>query len=87
MLKYLYTLGDHVNVANVCYDSDLDDEGVQDVNYLASVLVTADKYCVPGLVALVGWKIDDQLSAFRRAADDHKIWQPKAVAQLISGLS
>lgn len=73
LLKYFYTLSDHINVRPLrnknwgvyrCpsnHDKHL--EGLSnEVRYLAGVLIIAEKYCVSDLVTLAGGKIEERLS-------------------------
>jgi len=77
LLKYLYTLSDHINVPDREKQPYVTDSGwpeeektiqvlSKEVKHLANVLIVADKYCVRDLVTLVGRKISARLSFLRQ---------------------
>lgn len=75
MLKYLYTLSDKLEVRRGTVLHPLgESELLHNVNHLAGVIVTAEKYGISTLAALAGEKLDWQLSDIEipRAAKEAK---------------
>lgn len=65
ILKYLYTLSDHVDIEPLSHRGDEDLNGLaSQVKYLISLIATADKYCVTDLVEIAGAKVHERLDIF-----------------------